>query len=516
VKTSKRNRPERLLERLYGARDRDAFYPELARLLREEFGAESCSIFLNESDGGSRQEWDSTLPGEKSQSHALRYEGEEIGQLLVSPPLFRVDSHFPGFLRHVSRVLFQFVSQSEQERLVEDSLRQVEALNALGQLLHELDSERILNRVLKFCMDLTGAEVGAARLYEKDKVVHKVFWGLPEEVLDELDQDEREPLRGSRLRQFSSTGNSAWFPDTLMEVNLPLRLPHRAELLLVSGPDFQEDPQSRELIESCALFGSQALQKALEHQEQILRNRELEQLEVARQIQKRLIPEILPEVEGLDMAGYSQSAESVGGDYYDVITLDNGDTLAFLADVSGKGVPAALRMSGLRALLRSQARSCHSPGELLGRLNRFLCEDRMKGSFVTATCLIFRCGGREVLAASAGHEPVLFLRQGKKLQDLGDYGGLPLGIREREEYRDQPFRFEAGDWLLLYSDGATDMKSEDSDRYGSARLEGYFQKHRGTEAADLLGSLLDDLNAFRGRIAPVDDLTLLIFQGIEQ
>ncbi|MDP6669355.1 MAG: SpoIIE family protein phosphatase, partial [Candidatus Krumholzibacteria bacterium] len=89
--------------------------------------------------------------------------------------------------------------------------------------------------------------------------------------------------------------------------------------------------------------------------------------------------------------------------------------------------------------------------------------------------------------ASAGHEPVLFLRQGKKLQDLGDYGGLPLGIREREEYRDQPFRFEAGDWLLLYSDGATDMKSEDSDRYGSARLEGYFQKHRGTEAADLLG-----------------------------
>jgi sigma-B regulation protein RsbU (phosphoserine phosphatase) len=283
---------------------------------------------------------------------------------------------------------------------------------------------------------------------------------------------------------------------------------------MISGQKMDLDMIRSQLVESCVLFGGQAIQKALDHGTDILRQRTQEQLEVAKKIQMKLLPNTLPDTEYLKMAGTSLPAQTVGGDYYDVISLENGETLAFVADVSGKGIPAALHMSGLRSLLRSQSQLGKSPSELLELINRFLTDDGMEGSFITATCLVFSQNGKKVSLATAGHEPILYLKDGKNFESLEVGEGLPLGLRSNETYLEKSFDLEAGDLLLLYSDGAIDARSEERERYGSERLRKSLTVKCQEPVEELLGGILEDLESFRGKEPWADDLTLLAIKCV--
>lgn len=511
--TASRNNIDRLLERLYSVQEAEEFYPNLTRILRDAFTVTEYRVRLNGRGDESLVDWDTIDPGHETQSFALELDGDPFGEFQISPPFARTNPLFFSFLKHVAIAIYINKTQQEQERLIEESVFHVQALESLGRMLTELDSELILNRVLKFCMDLIGAEVGGARLYNGDNLDLKVSWGLPDQFLPHLDALERSGEKIQVLRLEDEIPGS-FMLESIISVPLRLKEPHRGELIMMSGNRMDMDMIQTQLLESCVLFGAQALQKALDHVEDVRRQRTQEQLEVARRIQERLLPASLPSTECLKMAGLSIPAQSVGGDYYDVIGLESGETLAFVADVSGKGIPAALHMSGLRSLLRTQAKLGKSPAELLNVINGFLTEDGMQGSFITACCLVFTPDGRRVSVATAGHEPVLYVKKDRELTNLDGGGGLPLGLRAEESYQEKTFSLEGGDLILLYSDGAIDARSKSRERYGPERLRESLTTKCGEPVEELLGGLLEDLETFRGKEPWADDLTLLAFKCV--
>ncbi len=513
MSSSGRANIDRLLERLYSNQDSEDFYPNLTRIMRDAFTVSEFEVELNTGRDMTMVDWDSIGSGHETQSFPLELDGEPFGEFKISPPFARTNPMFFSFLKHVAIAIYVNKTQQQQEKLIEESVFHVQALESLGQMLTELDSQLILNRVLKFCMDLIGAEVGVARLFEEGEEIEKVSWGLPDQFLPHLDSQERNGDT-VQILQLDGEISGSFSLETILSVPVKLKEPHRAELIMISGLKMDIDMLRTQLLESCVLFGGQALQKALNHVEDVRRQRTAEQLEVAKKIQEKLLPDSLPNTDHLQMAGLSIPAQSVGGDYYDVISLEDGTTLAFVADVSGKGIPAALHMSGLRSLLRSQAQLGKGPSELLETINRFLTDDGMEGSFITACCLIFSQNGEEVSLATAGHEPILYMKGGDTFENLEAGEGLPLGLRSEETYMEKSFSLEEGDLLLLYSDGAIDARSENRERYGSDRLKESLTEKREEPVEELLGGILEDLDDFRGKEPWADDLTLLAFKRV--
>ena len=205
--------------------------------------------------------------------------------------------------------------------------------------------------------------------------------------------------------------------------------------------------------------------------EQQVRQTALEQeMHSAREIQRVLIPETLPSLEGYAMSSAYQPAQEVGGDFFQIIREEAGSTIVALGDVSGKGLKAAMSVSLIVGVLRSLSGENSSPVQMLQGLNRCLC-GRLQGGFVTAIVLRLFPNGRVVLA-NAGHLPP-FLNSG----ELEIEGSLPLGLLSFAEYNEIQIRLHPGDHLSLYTDGLVEARSSTGEIYGFERLNTLFATH---------------------------------------
>nr|MBC8367263.1 hypothetical protein [bacterium] len=178
---------DRLLERLYAHQDADEFYQNLTRIMRDAFTVDEFEVKLTTAKGETLIDWNSIWSSNDTQSFSLELDGDKFGEFKITPPFARTNPLFFSFLKHVAIAIYVNKTQQEQERLIEESVFHVQALETLGQMLTELDTQLILNRVLKFCMDLIGAEVGVARIFEDGRELEKVSWGLPDLFLPHLD-----------------------------------------------------------------------------------------------------------------------------------------------------------------------------------------------------------------------------------------------------------------------------------------------------------------------------------------
>ncbi|MBI2777598.1 MAG: PP2C family protein-serine/threonine phosphatase [Chloroflexi bacterium] len=240
------------------------------------------------------------------------------------------------------------------------------------------------------------------------------------------------------------------------------------------------------------------------------RARVASELAVGRRIQVSLMPRTFPEVEGWTFAAFYEPAREVGGDLFDVFRLRQGDrTCLVIADVTGKGIPAALLMADTRALLHAAADNVDSPAEALSRVNTILVRERLTSLFVTATLLVIDNPTGEVRYASAGHEPPFVARFSGSIDRLEAKGPI-LGAFDAARYEERTARLRAGDALVLYTDGATETRSPSRHFYGEDRLLANLDAACGRPAAEIVRSLVDDIAAFRGDAEPFDDLTLLV------
>jgi serine phosphatase RsbU (regulator of sigma subunit)/anti-sigma regulatory factor (Ser/Thr protein kinase) len=237
------------------------------------------------------------------------------------------------------------------------------------------------------------------------------------------------------------------------------------------------------------------------------------ELEIAQNIQHLLLPRTLPQLPGFSLAGGWQSAREVGGDFYDAIALDGNRLLLMIADVMGKGVPAALFATTMRGLLRGLAMRSSDPSQLLSALNRLLYNELSSvGMFITAQIVLVDLKSRNLTAASAGHCPLLYVPLGRRTVATMPIEGLPLGVMPDTEYSQLTGRLGSQTALLLYTDGLTDTRNVAGKQYGSRRLKTWLKAHAtpGLSATELADYLATELNHFRGDAAMDDDQAFLL------
>ncbi|MFG0286281.1 MAG: SpoIIE family protein phosphatase [Phycisphaerales bacterium JB039] len=239
-----------------------------------------------------------------------------------------------------------------------------------------------------------------------------------------------------------------------------------------------------------------------------------ESLELAREVQQRLLPEGAPQVRGLEIAGLSQSADETGGDYYDYLDLSQwaAQSVAIVVgDVTGHGVAPALLMATARGMLRSRATPPGPVGQLLTDVNARLCGDTSDGRFMTMLYMIVDGRQRKVRWASAGHDPAIWYRASSGAFEELEGGDIPLGIIAEQEF--QEFArggFEAGDLLVIGTDGVWEARSPEGVMFGKQRLRDLVRAHAADPVEAIARAVLEALTAFRGDGAQADDITLVV------
>ena len=249
----------------------------------------------------------------------------------------------------------------------------------------------------------------------------------------------------------------------------------------------------------------QAAQAALVEKERLER-----ELELAREIQRRLLPKTYPQLAGFDCAAKSRPARLVGGDFYDVIPLGDDCVGLVMADVSGKGMPAALFMALTRSLMRAEAQRCASPKEALLRVHKLLMEMSRTELFVTVLYGVLDLTARTFCYARAGHERALYHSpRGDQCRFLeGD--GMLLGMVDPVVLEELCLDLLPGDRIVLFSDGITDANSADGQHFGRQRLVAAVAESSESTAQVLCDGVFRDVQAFQAGSEQFDDMALLV------
>ncbi len=328
-----------------------------------------------------------------------------------------------------------------------------------------------------------------------------VFQDRPEEWFEQADDREKEALRRVNA-----------------ELLLPLSGRERLMGLMTLGPKLSEQPYTPtdlRVLQSLAAQTGLALEiselalslaQEAAHRERI--NREIE---IAREVQQRLFPQKLPQIAGLEFAGMCRAALGVGGDYYDLIQLENGLLGIAIGDVSGKGISAALLMASLRASLRGI--TIDGSGDLakmMGRINGLVYESSASNRYATFFFATLDPITQELRYVNAGHNAPMLVRGASGDVVRLEVGGTPVGLLPSASYEAQSVTLESGDLLLCYTDGISEAMNLSDEDWGEERMLEAVKTKSGASANDVLREVFQAADQFTGEAPQHDDMTLLL------
>jgi serine phosphatase RsbU (regulator of sigma subunit) len=235
------------------------------------------------------------------------------------------------------------------------------------------------------------------------------------------------------------------------------------------------------------------------------------ELAKGRRQQRSFVSLVAPDVRGYDLASHYAAARDIGGDFFELFRLQRrGHPLAIaVADVTGKGLDAALLMAFSRPVLHTALNAASGPADALARTNRVLVGERRATLFVTAVCAVLEPGRGRIRVANAGHEPPLLVpADGSPVAPVGESGAL-IGAFASLAAPETEATLLPGDMMLFYTDGATDTVDPTGERFGDERLLATIEAARDGSAHDLVAAIRDAIQSFRSDVEPADDLTLV-------
>jgi len=244
------------------------------------------------------------------------------------------------------------------------------------------------------------------------------------------------------------------------------------------------------------------------------KERLVKEIEIARGIQQSFLPAACPEIEGFEIAAVNLPARMVGGDFYDFIPIEKDKWGLVIADVSGKGVPAALFMALSRTLVRASASVTLSPDQALNRANDLILQDAKTNMFVTLFYAVLDAKMRTLKYANAGHNPALHVRGGASDIVLLKAQTMPLGIMSDIRARTEEIALQKGDVILLYTDGVTEAVNENKAWFDMERLETLTRNNRHLSAQVIIRKVQDEVADFVGNQPQFDDITLMVIKVV--
>jgi len=299
-------------------------------------------------------------------------------------------------------------------------------------------------------------------------------------------------------------------------LSVPLRLKGRMiGLLNVFNKRMEEGFSSddQRLLSIIASQSAQAIENARLHEEEQALLRMKEEMRFAYEIQMKLMPKEPPQVPGYEIAGRSIPAMEVGGDYFDFIPVDEHQLGFCLADISGKGMPAALLMANLQATLRGQIFLDADAHECVQRSNTLLYRSTDSNKFATLFYGLLNTENHELSYCNAGHDPPLLLRSDMQLQRLGP-GGLMLGFMEDFSYFKDVVSLSPGDLLVLFSDGITEAMNADEEEFEEERLINVMKENRDDRPEVLIDKIIETVQSFAGDEPQMDDMTIIVIKRV--
>ncbi|MDK1031146.1 MAG: SpoIIE family protein phosphatase [Planctomycetia bacterium] len=265
------------------------------------------------------------------------------------------------------------------------------------------------------------------------------------------------------------------------------------------------------MFRAIASQAATAVENAHLLEELVSRRQSDRELALAGEVQQRMLPAATPEIPGYDLFGKMVPCRQVAGDYYDFIELGGGRHWGLaIGDVSGKGVPAAILMTSVRSSLRAQVQNVYDLDDVIQRVNAQLCADTLPEEFMTLFYAVLDTRERRLTYVNAGHAPPVLIRGGKT--ELLETGGPLLGVLAEARFEKGIVDLEPGDCLVLYTDGVTDAKNYDGERFGHDRLIEEITGHYGQSSERIVNELFWDIRRFAGLAQRADDITLMILR----
>jgi sigma-B regulation protein RsbU (phosphoserine phosphatase) len=399
-----------------------------------------------------------------------------------------------------------------------------------------LDLDEVLNRVMDEVIAATRAERGFVMLNEPDgQLLFRVARGMDQTIID----DPQFQVSRSVVERVAREGKAILTSDAQVDDRFSMRrsvmilglrsilcvpIVTREQVLGVVYVDnrlqagiFTQD--HLELLTAIASSAAIAIENARLYQVAVEKGRLERELQMARDVQASLLPRETPQVPGWEFVARWRPAREVAGDYYDFIPGEQGEIGLVIADVTDKGMPAALFMALTRSIVRASLAGAASPAEGIARANRLICEDSTRGMFVTLFYALLDPPTGRFTYVNAGHNPPLLCgardgaegRQPTKLT----LTGMALGIDPEVSYEQRTVHLNLGDFILLYTDGVTDAMDTNGRMFGMERLEDSLVGSCGASATDVMAALVEAIDAFSGATARFDDVAMMVVRRLE-
>jgi serine phosphatase RsbU (regulator of sigma subunit)/HAMP domain-containing protein len=386
----------------------------------------------------------------------------------------------------------------------------------------QMDAKRLFETLGEMFERMSMAR--AYRLYlhdaDRDRLVIRLEQGggyLPAEDDDLL---ARMALRERWAMYLKADGSADNEPLDVVELAIPLLSgKHRIGVIRMGRRDDQElyDDDTLTILQTLAQHASVAIDNANLYERLTAQERMAQEMTLARQIQQSMLPRKAPVVSGYEIVGGSAPALEVGGDYFDYIEQDN-ETYVMIGDVSGKGVPAALIMSIVRALIHTYLEFETSPKDVLWKVNRNISQDLDEEMFVTMSSLQLNAERHTLTLARAGHEPFMIAHAGGTVDQITPRG-TALGMLEVEDFENMleevEYPFALGDTVLLYTDGITEAQNTLHEEFGYDRLEKLVKANASLSVRELFERIIDEIHLFSSGVAQLDDITLVLIRRNE-
>ncbi|RHF67375.1 SpoIIE family protein phosphatase [Fusobacterium mortiferum] len=403
-------------------------------------------------------------------------------------------------------------------QILERRVENLSNLNSLSRaVLSVLDLDNIINIILDAYFVLTGAKRISLYLWEAEGLINKKTKGecnfkenllFSEEEIKEFTKKDYQEMYEKLSKKFILADN-----EVIVISPLVVKEKQLGVIYVIEDKNKLID-LDEETISALVIQVSIAINNAQIYSELIVKERISNELDVASRIQKKILPADVDEIFGLEIAQYFEPAKEIGGDYYDYTILDDNVFSITIADVSGKGVPAAFLMALGRSVLKTLTLTGDfAPNENLNELNKIIYSDITEDMFITMMHSKYNKENKTLYYSNAGHNPIVVYRASTDSIELQTVKGVAIGFLEEYKYRQGEIQLNKGDIVIFYTDGITEAENSNKEMFGLERLKEVIYNNKNKSPKELRKVILESINRFRKDYEQTDDLTFVILKS---
>lgn len=404
-------------------------------------------------------------------------------------------------------------------QVLETRVTNLSNINSLSRtVLSIVELDHIINIILDAYFVLTGAKKVSLYLWEEGKLINKQTRGnvnfrgevsYPIEILQKFTYQDYKRVYEELKKGFQIS------PDEVIVVSPLLVKGKELGVIFIIEDKNKFIGNDEETISALTIQVAIAINNAKIYADLRVKERISQELEVASRIQKTILPKNITNIYGLQIANYFEPAKEVGGDYYDYTVKDDENVSITIADVSGKGVPAAFLMALGRSILKTLERQGQSPADNLRNLNQIIYPDITEDMFITMLHSNFNNKTKILTYSNAGHNPLIVYRAKGDKVELHSVKGVAIGFVQGYNYKQGELKLEKGDIVLYYTDGITEAENPNKELFGFERLEKVIYDNRYNDVDTIKENILNEINIFRRDYPQVDDLTFVVIKNVE-